>query len=468
MAAGSKAQGTNRVMKGRGILIVPAEVKAREFYSRLYFSAKAVVRGYTVLFGRSTDLHSHLHGFPKGIIVENDVTPRGYNFIARARSLGYGVVAWDEEAFVTITDEIYAEYRIAEETLGRVSLFFTRGPGDTAAIAAKYPHMAEKLREVGNPRLDVLRPNIFQHSTVRCREPGGIILFSSRFSGVNPYDISPERARQNRLSKYGLLGKDTAVSRAFNRHLDHKLVNFEHCRKLVGALAEAFPEKTVIVRPHPSEGRKTWEEVAQGHRNCEVRGDGSAIDWILKAEVLVHNSCTTAIEANLLGVPTVNFLPNFDDICDNYLTNFIGPQCHDTPSVIDAIKATELGGAEEIAARSGTAREKYAPYFAGLGRTDASDLILDEIDVAQMKAEPWNWRLRVFLNTWKTQLKHSVKQLVVRPSPELLEAKKGYNQQKFPQTNEQEIAGALKQFGYGAHRVDRFADQWFRISGPAN
>ena len=248
---------------------------------------------------------------------------------------------------------------------------------------------------------------------------------------------------------------------------DHKLVAFDHCRNLVAALAAAFPEDAIIVRPHPSEGHGAWEEVARDFANCTVRGDGSAIDWMLQADVLVHNSCTTAIEANLLRLPTVNYLPNFDDMCDNHLTNLIGPKCHDISSVISAVRHSALGGKEEIEARARQARQQYGEFFSGLNGIDASDMILDEIGAPAMEAEPWSWRLRTIAGHWKTEFKHSVKKNLLwleRPRAEHLKARQGYLQQKFADTNEREIVCALSRVGFQQICVEPFAHQWFKLT----
>ena len=323
----------------------------------------------------------------------------------------------------------------------------------------------------GNPRFDILRPSLFPHRAPSSAGRQNVILFNSRFATVNPYSPVPlERRRQVRLAKYGLSGRDTPAGRAIDRWFEHQKEAFGHCRKLVEALAKAFPERAMVVRPHPSEGRKAWEEVAGRYPNCVVRAGGSALDDILQADVLVHNSCTTAIEANLLGVPTINFLPNFDEIGDNYLTNLIGPKCHDIPSAIEAVKTTELGGKEEIVARSTAARGKYAAHIAGLDRTESSDTILDGIDGLRIEAEPWSWRLRTLSNDWTLQLKQSVKEMLSagKPNPLHLAANKGYHKQKFAETDEQEVTDALSRLGLGPHRVERFADQWFWISAREN
>ena len=56
------------------LIIIPIETKARELKSRLLIAAKAKINGYKIIFGTSRILHRQLHKFPKGVIIENDVT----------------------------------------------------------------------------------------------------------------------------------------------------------------------------------------------------------------------------------------------------------------------------------------------------------------------------------------------------------------------------------------------------------
>ena len=77
----------------------------------------------------------------------------------------------------------------------------------------------------------------------------------------------------------------------------------------VKELALSHPERTVILRPHPSESMVFYQQAFYQFKNVEVRRDQSVLDWIREADLVVHSNCTTGIEAVLAGRPVLNLLP---------------------------------------------------------------------------------------------------------------------------------------------------------------
>ena len=67
-------------------------------------------------------------------------------------------------------------------------------------------------------------------------------------------------------------------------------------------IAEAFPDMRIVVRPHPVEKHAAWEEIAARHDNVELAQEGNVLPWLLAARALIHNGCTTGVEAYGLGV----------------------------------------------------------------------------------------------------------------------------------------------------------------------
>ena len=66
-------------------------------------------------------------------------------------------------------------------------------------------------------------------------------------------------------------------------------------------LANKFPELNFIYRPHPSEDHDYYKVIFKGVKNINVEHDGNVIPWILACKLLLHDGCTTAIEATLAG-----------------------------------------------------------------------------------------------------------------------------------------------------------------------
>jgi surface carbohydrate biosynthesis protein len=75
--------------------------------------------------------------------------------------------------------------------------------------------------------------------------------------------------------------------------------------ELINRLVAIFPEKYFVLRPHPFESSLPYEQAING-KNFEVRQEGTSIEWLNCAKVLIQLNCLTAIEAAAFGVPSLS------------------------------------------------------------------------------------------------------------------------------------------------------------------
>ena len=93
------------------------------------------------------------------------------------------------------------------------------------------------------------------------------------------------------------------MSRAFAEGLQqYKQAIFDDFKRLIPALEEAFPNHTIVVRPHPTENPKVYYDIASQCTRVQVTNEGNVIPWLSAAKALVHNGCTTGIEAFIMRV----------------------------------------------------------------------------------------------------------------------------------------------------------------------
>ena len=59
----------------------------------------------------------------------------------------------------------------------------------------------------------------------------------------------------------------------------------------------------IVLRPHPAEDPKVWQTYLQNIPNVHVIREGSISAWVKNAFVIMHNGCTTAIEATISKKP---------------------------------------------------------------------------------------------------------------------------------------------------------------------
>jgi hypothetical protein len=107
--------------------------------------------------------------------------------------------------------------------------------------------------------------------------------------------------------------------------------------ELMPKIAEAFPDRKVVLRPHPSEDHEFWRRCLAAWPNVVVKAEGNVVPWLIACGVLVHNGCTTAVEGFELGTRIVSFVPKEDERYEFALPNQLGVRCSDATAVIDAI-----------------------------------------------------------------------------------------------------------------------------------
>ncbi len=143
------------------------------------------------------------------------------------------------------------------------------------------------------------------------------------------------------------------MSREFAEGLRaHKQALFDAFQKLIPALAEAFPDWTIVVRPHPTENQEAYRRIAAKCKRVQVTNDGSVVPWLLAAKVLVHNGCTTGVEAYVMRVPAVAYHPSVNEYYDNgfyRLPNLLSYRCFNFEELrvtLEKILAGECGAAD--------------------------------------------------------------------------------------------------------------------------
>jgi hypothetical protein len=157
---------------------------------------------------------------------------------------------------------------------------------------------------------------------------------------------------------------------------------------MIPALARAFPDQPIVIRPHPSESQDTWREVAAGLSNVRVIHEGNVVPWLLAAHMVLHNGCTTAIEAYMLGVPAIAYQPVRSRGLDLELPNALSHRAFDLEQLLQLAK-DQLGGGiaskpDEEAAKQKLIEEHVAARTGPL----ASERIVDALERFEAERNP--------------------------------------------------------------------------------
>jgi surface carbohydrate biosynthesis protein len=273
------------------------------------------------------------------------------------RKLGHAIVAWDEEALVHPQAETYYRKRVCPLGIRYVSHLFAWGE-DNAQLWQRYPGLPAgmPIHVTGNPRGDLLRDEmrkIYEADVKDLRSIyGDFILVNTNFNHVNAFspdlNLFQPAIKPGEEPEFGRAAK--GMTREYAEGLrDHKQKILEEFLHLIPTLEQAFPKHTIVVRPHPTENQEVYRTIASQCERVRVTNEGNVVPWILASQAVIHNGCTTGVEAYVLGVAAISYRPTVNDYYDlgfYRLPNLLSYQCfnfNELRAALTDILANRLG-----------------------------------------------------------------------------------------------------------------------------
>ncbi len=334
----------------KATLLIPVELQVRELDPKLLLACIAARRGFASVIGPRREMHFHISSFPNSIYLSKSITSGSINVFQILRLLGHEIVAWDEEALVHLPPETYYKRRLSPDALQYVSHLFAWGE-DNVRLWREYPDLPSKLtiHITGNPRGDLLRlemRSLYENEVEHIRNTyGNFILVNTNFNQVNAFYADMNLLRpaaqpegELELSRRAIgMGMSREYAQGLTRH---KQAIFEDFQRLIPALGQAFPEHTIVVRPHPAENPEVYRNIAAKCQRVRVTNEGNVVPWLIAAKALVHNGCTTGVEACALGVPAITYRATINEFYDHAyhrLPNLLSYECLDFESLRETL-----------------------------------------------------------------------------------------------------------------------------------
>lgn len=220
---------------------------------------------------------------------------------------GHKITNQDEEASLVQYDDDGPTLRYAEQTMADVSAVFCWGESAYSAMMAVYPHYAEKIFLTGSPRADLWTPRFkdYWERSIDCPK-GPFLLVSSNMAGAG----IGFNSTLSMLSKAGYFARDKNASATLLLEESERYRVWASFVEAITELSQSGKGYKVIVRPHPAENPDVWKILLSGLPNVEVTREGAISGWLHGAFALLHNGCTTALEATLARKPIISY-PDF-------------------------------------------------------------------------------------------------------------------------------------------------------------
>ncbi len=320
------------------LLLIPVENQVRELDPKLLLACVAARHGFSSVIGSRREMEMRIDSFPRSIYLSKSMTVRSLLFFWVASKFGHDLITWDEEALVHLPPETYFSRRLHPSAMRYITHLFAWGE-ENAELWRRYPHLPPgiPIHVTGNPRSDMLRPELYGYyadeiASIR-EEFGDFILVNTNFNHVNAFgddmNLFKPVKRPGQRPRFGRAAR--GMSREYAEGLrDHKLAVFDDFKRLLPELEKRFPAYTIVVRPHPTEGHDAYQKIAARCMRVRVTNQGNVVPWLLTAKALVHNGCTTGVEAFVLRVPAISYRATVNDVYDQgfyRLPNALSHQC---------------------------------------------------------------------------------------------------------------------------------------------
>ena len=461
-------------------LLIPVELQVRELEPKLLLACVAARRGYEAIIGPRRELHFHIPSFEHGVYLSKSTTKASGGVFRNLERLGHKIVVWDEEGLVALPPALYFRHRLNPRAMRYVSRFFAWGEAN-AELWRTYPEFPPQtpIHVTGNPRGDLLRPELrgFYQKTVDAlrSEHGDFVLINSNFNLVNAYypDMclvmnDPVQGGAPTLTRRGQsMGLTLDYAAAFTAY---KWKILEDFKRMIPALEAALPHINIVVRPHPVENAEIYHAIAAGCRRVRVTNQGNVVPWLLAAKALVHNGCTTGLEAYALDVPALAFKATVDERFDkdfHWLPNQLSHSCRSMEALVETlgkVLSGELGVFDDE-----NARRLIDHHLAARRGPLASEHMIDAID--ELAGENGsNGRPRALdrLASWGWATRRRIKKRFRGYFPNMSHNKPEFLGYVYPRIAPEEIEERIERFrrllGYAEPiRATPFKDQFFRI-----
>jgi surface carbohydrate biosynthesis protein len=370
----------------RASIIIPVENQVRELDPKLLLACIAVQRGFAVIIGSHREVDFQITSFPRSLYLNKSMTERNLKMFRIMGKMGHEILTWDEEALVHLPDDTYYSRRLSPTAIRYNSHLFAWGE-DNAELWRRYPGLPPEMpiHVTGNPRSDMLRPELrsfYEPEAADIRKSWDkFILVNTNFNHVNAFFPAQNLFRPvKNAGEIPQFGKAAVgMSREYAEGLrNHKQAVLNTFKEMIPMLDRDFPDHAIIVRPHPTENQQIYQDIAGNCQRVRVTNEGNVVPWLMACDAVIHNGCTTGVEAYMMGVPAISYRAAIDEAYDMgfyRLPNLISHQCFDADQLRQTL--SQIFNGELGAANGDERRALVAHYLAAQDGPLACERIVD-------------------------------------------------------------------------------------------
>ena len=337
------------------LIYLPVETSRREMVAKIFTAAALASKGYPVVVFKSNFFEHNGWPSPGVYIGKNCFRNSGfgneehYNVLKRN-----GIRVWhlDEEGgiYQGSSEDGWRRMllkRLNPAVLQKGDKICTWGQWQRQAFLELDPKCSVCV--TGSPNFDMFSSTyshaLSEFDRIETDDRENFILVNTRFTASNGL-----------LSIKRHLQEDSPSAQHVDQRLLRHLISQSGILlysfiSLVQKLAESLPNDEIVLRPHPAEDPELYYDLLAGFPNVSVEWRGDVGSWIRRCRALIHNGCTTAVQAQIAKKPVITYLP-IREADSPGLPNLIGEKCETVGAVIRALERNSVADDPQVMSRT--------------------------------------------------------------------------------------------------------------------
>jgi surface carbohydrate biosynthesis protein len=300
------------------IVYIANEISVRELSSNLLLAVIAASKGHQTMIGSFNDilLCKRINILPLGpLIVKNmNIPPISKCSYDKFLNTGFELYCHEQEPAILYSDfDLYIKrLNITPNQFMPFKGVFCWGERDHGGYTKLFNNKKHIFHITGAPRIDLWRPELksfWLKSDLNNLKP--YILYVSN----NGYAVGKNHWTENLniLNSLELMNDKEAELNIY-KTIQKDIVMVQNAVFTLRDLASKYKNINFVIRPHPADNESYWKAAIGKHENIHVIYQGSLTPWIAGAKAVIHNSCSSALEAAIQGVPVISYVPT--ELCD--------------------------------------------------------------------------------------------------------------------------------------------------------
>jgi len=373
-------------------ILLPVETINRELDYRLFLANKLAKPNNRIFVGQHdliARLSEHMQGgmwIGKNIFALFPQTSlERYHTLLKNK---FQVVHVEEEGAIYPGDEAkwehYLRMRLDPKVLGPDDYVCTWGDFQREFYLQQDPKCAANFRTTGHPRFDMYKAKYRRFfdeeaADLRARYGEFVLVNTNLTYANNSLGLGDTFSR-----RYSYDPTDDKIRRYYVNKWAHAAQTIAFYVRLINRISIEFPERNIIIRPHPSEDKAMYETIFKDIKNVHTIHEGGVAKWLFACKLLIHDGCTTGVEAFLADTPIINYKSVVNPEHDLFLPNIFGVKKYDEDSVMETVRELLAAKtAEPPAADWNDMAHALLDNF----KHDSFDKLLEVIDEAESKMD---------------------------------------------------------------------------------